>query len=147
MPAHTAEPLWLHRTVIDAIHTDQIREHGGLLGLRDENGLESALARPRHKWRYGRATDLASLGAAYAFAFARNHPYNDGNKRVALLAMLTFLAINGLDVKADDDDVLTTMLALAAGRMTESELAAWLRTRVVPFTQTPPGPVSPRSRR
>jgi death on curing protein len=70
-------------------------------------------------------------GAAYAFALARNHPYNDGNKRVALLAMLTFLAINGHDVEADDNDVLTTILALAAGRITESELAVWLRDRMV----------------
>ena len=125
--------MWLARVVVDAIHTDQIREHGGLFGLRDENGLESALTRARHKWLYQRRTDLASLGAAYAFGLARNHPYNDGNKRVALVAMLTFLAINGQDVDADDDDVLTTMLALAAGRLTEPELAAWLRARMVPM--------------
>jgi len=131
MPSHATEPKWLSRMVVDAIHADQIREHGGLLGLRDENALESALIRPRHKWHYEEATDLASLGAAYAFGFARNHPYNDGNKRVALVAMLTFLAINGQDVNADDNDVLTTMLALAAGRITEPELATWLRARMV----------------
>jgi death-on-curing protein len=131
MAPRATEPLWLTRTVVDAIHADQIREHGGLLGLRDEDGLESALARPRHKWLYRRTTDLASLGAAYAFALARSHPYNDANKRVALLAMLTFLAINGQDVEADDDDVLTMMLALAAGRIAESDLAAWLRDRLV----------------
>jgi death-on-curing protein len=131
MPAQPAEPTWLTRVIVDAIHTDQIREHGGLLGLRDENGLESALARPRHKWLYERPADLASLGAAYAFGLAKNHPYHDGNKRVALLAMLAFLAINGQDVEADDDDVLTTMLALATGHITESQLAAWLRDRMV----------------
>jgi len=131
MAPHSAEPRWLTRTAVDAIHTDQVREHGGLPGLRDENGLESALARPRHQWLYERAADLAALAAAYAFALARNHPYNDGNKRVALLAMLTFLAINGQDVEADDGDVLTTMIALAAGRTTEPELAAWLRGRMV----------------
>ena len=131
MAPRATEPQWLTRTVVDAIHADQIREHGGLLGLRDEDGLESALARPRHKWLYERTTDLASLGAAHAFALARSHPYNDGNKRVALLAMLTFLAINGRDVEADDNDVLTAMLALAAGRITESDLAAWLRDRMV----------------
>jgi death on curing protein len=127
----TTEPLWLSRTVVDAIHTDQIREHGGLLGLRDENALESALARPQQKWTYEPEADLASLGAAYAFGLARNHPYNDGNKRVALLAMLTFVSINGCDVEADDRVVLTTMLALAAGRITEATLAAWLRTCLV----------------
>jgi len=131
MRPRTTEPLWLSRTVIDAMHTDQIREHGGLFGLRDENALESALARPRQKWNYEPETDLASLGAAYAFGFARNHPYNDGNKRIALLAMLTFASINGHDVEADDDDVLTTMLALASGRISEADLAAWLRSRLV----------------
>ena len=131
MTARPAEPTWLTRVIGDAIHSDQIREHGGLPGLRDQNGLESALARPRHKWLYERSTDLASLGAAYAFGLARNHPYHDGNKRIALLAMLTFLAINGQDVEADDDDVLTTILALATGHITESQLAAWLRDRMV----------------
>ena len=134
MTAEPAEPTWLTRVIVDAIHTDQLREHGGLLGLRDENGLESALARPRHKWLYEPPADLASLGAAYAFGLAKNHPYHDGNKRVALVAMLAFLAINGQDVEADDDDVLTTMLALAAGHLTESELAGWLRDRMVAIT-------------
>jgi death-on-curing protein len=113
------------------MHTDQIREHGGLLGLRDENALESALARPRQRWNYALETDLASLGAAYAFGLARNHPYNDGNKRIALLVMLTFASINGYDVEADDADILRTMLGLASGRITEAELAAWLRSRLV----------------
>jgi death-on-curing protein len=131
MASRPTEPTWLTRVVVDAIHTDQIREHGGLPGLRDENGLESALTRARHKWLYGRVTDLASLGAACAFGLVRNHPYNDGNKRVALVAMLAFLTINGQDVDADEDDVLTTMLALAAGRLTEPGLATWLRSRMV----------------
>jgi death-on-curing protein len=131
MASRPTEPTWLTRVVVDAIHTDQIREHGGLPGLRDENGLESALTRARHKWLYDRVTDLASLGAAYAFGLARNHPYNDGNKRVALVAMLTFLAVNGQDIDADEDDVLTTILRLGAGRLTESGLAAWLRSRMV----------------
>ncbi len=134
MPRRATEPLWLNRLVIDAIHTDQIREHGGLFGLRDENALEAAIARPQHKWRYEPDTHLAALGAAYAFGIARNHPYNDGNKRVALLAMLTFVSINGYDVEATDDDVLTTILALAAGRVTETELAVWLRAHLVPTT-------------
>jgi len=130
MPQRTTEPLWLTLTVVDAIHTDQIREHGGLLGVRDENALESAVARPQHKWNYEPKTDLAALGAAYAFGFVRSHPYNDGNKRVALLTMLTFVSITGYDVDAPDDDVLMTMLALAAGHLTESDLAAWLRAHL-----------------
>ena len=133
MVSRPTEPTWLTRVVVDAIHNDQIHEHGGLLGLRDENVLESALARPRHKWLYEPAADLATLGAAYAFGLARNHPYNDGNKRVALVAMLTFLAINGQDIDADENDVLTTMLELAAGGLTEVKLAAWLGSRMVPM--------------
>jgi len=131
MASRTTEPAWLTRIVIDAIHIDQIREHGGATGLRDENGLESALTRPRHKWPYARGTDLADLAAAYGFGLARNHPYVDGNKRVALVVMLTFLAVNGRAIDATDEDVLTTVLALAAGRLTESALADWLRSRTV----------------
>lgn len=132
MVPRQTEPVWLTRVVVDAIHTDQIREHGGLLGLRDENGLESALSRPRQKWLYERTTDLASLAAAYAFGISRNHPFNDGNKRVALLAMLTFLGINGHDVAGEDEDVLRTMLKLACGRLTEADLGRWIRVRMVP---------------
>ena len=131
MAARAKEPEWLTRVVIDAIHTDQIREHGGLFGLRDETGLEAALARPRHQWLYGRVKDLASLAAAYAFGVTQNHPYSDGNKRVALLAMLTFLAINGRDIEAKDEEVLSTMVALAAGRLGERQLAKWLRSCIV----------------
>ncbi len=132
MAARLIEPVWVNRVVVDAIHTDQIREHGGLAGLRDENALGSALSRARHQWLYDRTTDLSSLAAAYAFGLARNHPYVDGNKRVALVVMVTFVAINGYDVDADDDDVLTKMFALAAGRLAETDLAAWVRTRMVP---------------
>ena len=102
------------------------------LGVRDENALESALARPRQQWHYDRHADLASLGAAYGFGLTRNHPYSDGNKRVALIAMLTFLAINDLEFEADDGEVLTTMIALADGRLSEAELAGWLRSRLRP---------------
>ncbi|MBM4201617.1 MAG: type II toxin-antitoxin system death-on-curing family toxin [Gammaproteobacteria bacterium] len=131
MASRLTEPTWLARVVVDAIHIDQVREHGGRTGLRDEGGLESALARPRHKWLYDDDADLAALAAAYGFGLARNHPYVDGNKRVALVVMLTFLAVNGRSIEATDEDVLTTLLALAAGRLTESALADWLRSRLV----------------
>lgn len=126
MADERVEPVWLTRVALDAIHTDQIREHGGLFGVRDENALESALNRPRNKWLYDRSADLPTLAAAYAFGLALNHPYYDGNKRLALLAMLTFLAINGHDIDASDDEVLTAMLALAGGRLGESDLAVWV---------------------
>jgi death-on-curing protein len=123
-------PRWLSRTVVDAIHADQIRQHGGLAGIRDENALESALARPKQKWEYDTDADVASLAAAYAFGLARNHPYRDGNKRIAFLTLVTFLGINGQDFEATDEDVVSTMLALADGSLTESRLTTWVRSRV-----------------
>lgn len=113
--------------VVDAIHGDQLREHGGLPGVRDENVLESALARPQQKWHYGEGADTLALAAAYAFGLVRNHPYRDGNKRIGFLAMVTFLGINGYTFEATDAEVVTTVLALAAGEVSEGQLAEWIR--------------------
>ena len=115
---------------MDAVHWDQIREHGGLAGIRDETALESALARPRHKWHYEETTDLTTLAAAYGFGVCRNHPYRDGNKRVAFVVMAVFLELNGLILKADETEVVTVMLALAAGTLSEKGLTIWLREHV-----------------
>jgi death-on-curing protein len=122
------EPKWLGRVAVDAIHHDQIREHGGLPGLRDENALESALARPFQKWHYDDEADLATLAAAYGFGLTKNHPYRDGNKRIGFLALATFLGMNGVELEATDDDVVAEILALADGRVTEAQLADWIRT-------------------
>ena len=130
MVRRTAEPIWLTRVVVDAIHTDQIREHGGLAGVCDENILESALARPQQKWHYAESTDLALLAAAYGFGLARSHPYRDGNKRIAFLAMITFLELNGCEFDALEAEVVEKILALASGDMTEDDLANWLRERI-----------------
>jgi death-on-curing protein len=113
--------------VVDAIHNDQLREHGGLPGVRDENALESALARPRQKWNSLDRNDLAILAAAYAFALVQNHPYRDGNKRIGLLAMVTFLGVNGHEFSATEADVVTEILALADGKVSEEALAKWIR--------------------
>ncbi len=118
--------------VVDAIHADQLREHGGLPGVRDENALESALARPKQKWVYGEERDMATLAAAYGFGIAKSHPYRDGNKRIALLAIATFLGVNGYDLDATDADAVTTMVALAAGRLSEEELARWIQDHTKP---------------
>jgi len=126
------EPYWLSRTVVDAIHADQLRQHGGLAGPRDENALESALARAKQKWSYGNERDLAILAAAYGFGLVQNHPYRDGNKRIGFLALSTFLGVNGRELNASDADVVTTMLALADGKLTERELADWIRDRIDP---------------
>jgi death-on-curing protein len=121
-----AEPRWLTRVAIDAVHADQIRQHGGLAGTRDENALESALARPRHKWAYGER-DLAVLAAAYAFGLVRDHSYRDGNKRIGFLAMAIFLGLNGHDVSASDAEVVTVIMSLAAGQVSEDELTQTVR--------------------
>jgi death-on-curing protein len=121
------EPQWLSRVVVDAIHHDQLREHGGLPGIRDENVLESALARPQQKWHYAAQTDIPLLAAAYAFGLVRNHPYRDGNKRMGFLAMVTFLGMNAYDLLATDAEVVAEILALAEGSVSEEALADWVR--------------------
>jgi death-on-curing protein len=120
------EPVWLSRVVVDAIHIEQLREHGGLPGVRDENVLESALARAREKWHHVEAATVPQQAAAYAFGLVRNHPYRDGNKRIGFLAMATFLELNGCDFIATDAEVVTEFLALAAGAVTEDALTAWI---------------------
>lgn len=125
--AKQSEPKWLSRLVVDAIHNDQLREHGGLPGVRDENVLESALARPQQKWHYADRTDVPMLAAAYAYGLVQNHPYRDGNKRIGFLAMVTFLGVNGHDFSATDAEIVTQFLALAGGHISEDDLADWIR--------------------
>ena len=124
------EPRWVPRLVVDAAHLDQLREHGGLPGVRDENGLEAALARPRQKWHYEPDSDLATLAAAYAFGLAKAHAFNDGNKRAAFLTAVIFLGLNGKDLDATESEVVQAMTALAAGSLSEPDLAAWIRERL-----------------
>ena len=127
MATRRREPHWLSRVVIDAIHSDQLREHGGVAGVRDENVLESALARPQQKWHDEPATDLPMLATAYALGLVKGHPYRDGNKRIGFLAMVTFLGINGHEFDASDAEVVAEFLALADGSVSENELSDWIR--------------------
>jgi death-on-curing protein len=113
--------------VVDALHNDQLREHGGLPGIRDENLLESALARPRQKSHYAESAGIATLAAAYCFGLVKNHPYRDGNKRIGFLALVTFLGMNGQEFDATDAEVVAEILALADGRVSEPDLADWVR--------------------
>jgi death on curing protein len=115
--------------MIEAFHEDQLRTHRGRSGIRDENLLESALARPQQKWNYGER-DLVVLAAAYGFALASNHPFIDGNKRVAFVALATFLRLNGLQLQTSEEDVVKEILALAAGERSEEELAGWMAERL-----------------
>lgn len=124
------EPRWVSRLAIDTVHSDQLREHGGLAGIRDENVLESALARARNKWGYENTSDIAVLAAAYGYGIATSHPYRDGNKRIAFLAMMIFLGLNGSDLTASEADVVTTMLGVADGYVPEDELGAWVKSHL-----------------
>lgn len=134
MTGRLPEPRWLSRLVIDAIHQDMISTHGGLPGVRDENILESALARPRQAFSYGARIDVAALAAAYAFAIAHDHPYHDGNKRIAFMAMAVFAELNGFELDAEEADVVDAMLRLASGGLEEEALAEWLRQRLIDAT-------------
>jgi death-on-curing protein len=126
------EPRWLALVHILAVHSDQIQAHGGSLGLRDRGLLESALERPRNRFHYEPTSDLPSLAASYGFGIAKNHPFVDGNKRVAFQAMYLFLGLNGLRIDASEEEVVATILALASGDLDEPSLAAWLRDHVTP---------------
>ena len=119
--------VWVRTDVILALHDEQIAEHGGLAGVRDIGGLESALARPQNIAAYDEEADVTTLAAAYAFGIARNHPFADGNKRAALVTAELFLALNGYTLTASDADCVVTILELAEGSLTEDALAAWLR--------------------
>jgi death-on-curing protein len=125
------EPRWVPRIVLDAVHLDQLRAHGGLRGIRDENALESALARAQQKRHDAPKVRFADLVAAYGFGLASHHRYQDGNKRTAFLAMAIFAGLNGFDLVATDAEVVTVMVGLAVGKLTEPELAGWLDSHLV----------------
>lgn len=125
------EPRWLPKDLIPAVHNRQLAEHGGGAGVRDDGLLESALARPQNLFAYGES-DVAALAGAYAFGIAKNHPFIDGNKRTAFVACELFLAANGYDLNASDEECLAMMLGLAASEVIEAEFAAWLRENVQP---------------
>ena len=118
------EPAWLPVDLVIAIHDEQLRMFGGPPGIRDRGMLESALGRAQNKWAYGE-TDLSRLAAAYAYGIARNHPFVDGNKRAALLSLVTFLGLNGIDFVAAEAEAVVIIQALAAGEIDEDGLARW----------------------
>lgn len=120
------EPLWITYEQAIAIHGEQLRRFGGALGLRDEGMLRSALERPVNKWTYEQAP-LAELAAAYAFGLAKNHAFVDGNKRIAFMAMATFLHKNGVPFAPDPAQSTVIILAMAAGEISEEGLTRWIR--------------------
>ena len=118
--------VWIDAAVVHAIHEEQIAEHGGSAGLRDHGLLESALARPQNLASYGEP-DVAACAAAYGYGLSRNHPFIDGNKRTAFVAVELFLFLNGTVLEAADADCVLTMLRVAEGSMSEADFAAWIR--------------------
>ena len=122
------EPIWINLRVIKALHDRQINEHGGLPGLRDEGLLLSALSRPENAFHYSDPKpDVAELAAAYGFGLAKNHPFNDANKRTALIAIRLFLQLNGYDLVVTPEDKYTTLIRVAASDISEDELEQWIR--------------------
>ena len=126
------EPIWLESREIQVMHQALLARHGGSQGGRDMNLPGSALAGSQSAFHHGYTPSLAQLAAAYGCALAKNHPFIDGNKRVALATIGVFLDINGYDLTADQADAAMTILKLAAGEMTEYELAVWIESNSRP---------------
>ncbi len=124
-----AEWQWVREGVVLALHDEQLAEHGGAPGIRDIGLLQSALARAENLATYG-ASDAAALSTAYAYGIAKNHPFTDGNKRTAAVTSLVFLAINSRNWVISEAELVVMTLALAAGELSEGQLAAWFRDRI-----------------
>ncbi|MEQ8906224.1 type II toxin-antitoxin system death-on-curing family toxin [Ekhidna sp.] len=120
------EIKWLTKKLIFSIHNEQISEHGGLAGIRDEGLLDSALARPMNLHAYESAS-IIECAAAYAFGIIRNHPFQDGNKRTGFISAITFLLINQVGIEIDEKDVVIFITELAAGNIQENEVVNWLQ--------------------
>jgi death-on-curing protein len=127
------EPIWIDKPEALIAHSMQLTEHGGSDGIRDETLLDSALGKPRNVFAYAESVSLPRLAASYAFGIARNHPFVDGNKRTALVVSEGFLRLNGLRVISTPEEKYFTFLHLAAGTLSEEELAAWFTKHAVPL--------------
>ncbi|MEA2823874.1 MAG: death on curing protein [Alphaproteobacteria bacterium] len=122
-----SEPIWVSRAALELLHDESLKEHGGAEGLRDSGLLDSALARARNLLAYEPVSDVCGLAACYAFGVVKNHPFVDGNKRVAFIAAGLFLQMNGARLHADRAEAVLVMLDLASGELTELQFAEWLR--------------------
>ncbi|KMP12123.1 death-on-curing protein [Candidatus Nitromaritima sp. SCGC AAA799-A02] len=124
------EFVWVRKEVVLALHHEQLTEHGGLKGIRDEGMFESALARPQNLVAYEKCSDAAKLAAAYACGILKNHPFTDGNKRTAFVTAELFLELNGFELTATDNDCLLTILSAADGMLSEEELIEWFQGNI-----------------
>lgn len=126
---------WIPEAAVRAMHAELIAEHGGVEGLRDPGLLSSALARTKNRRAYGKSSSIFDLAAVYGTAMVRNHPFIDGNKRVALMVVYAFLEMNGHRLEAAESEAAGIMLALAAGEIDEKVLSDWLEKHSVPFVR------------
>ncbi|WP_295446223.1 type II toxin-antitoxin system death-on-curing family toxin [uncultured Thiodictyon sp.] len=122
-----SEPRWILESIVVAVHRMLVAEHGGSPGIRDRGLLDSALARPRQRFCYEPQATLFDLAAAYGYGLAKNHPFVDGNKRIALAIASIFLEINGFSLDASEPQSVIIVEQLAAGDLSEIDLARWLR--------------------
>ena len=120
------EPIWVAERIVLAIHEDQLAQHGGSSGIRDENLLGASLARPKHLFAYGDPT-IFDLAAAYGYGLANNHPFVDGNKRTAFMVMYTFLGLNNYWLNVDELEVVVKMEGLTMNKETQESIALWLK--------------------
>ena len=124
------EPVWLTAATLHLLHDRQVERFGGLLGVRDEGAIESALARPLNAWAYGKATDIESLAATYLVALAQQQGFVDGNKRTALGGTLVFLSLNGRELDVPGEELYALVMAVSTSRMGVEQVAGWLRERM-----------------
>ncbi len=124
------EPIWVEKEALLLLHPKGLARFGGVEGIGDEGLLDSALARPRHAFHYDGLRDIAGLAATYAFGLAKNHPFADGNKRTAFMAVGLFLGGNGWELDADPVEAIRAVVALAGSEIGETEFAAWLRLHI-----------------
>ena len=126
------EPMCVLKRAVFASHSEQLAEHGGSDGIRDETLLDSALAKPQNVLAYGDAPDIFTLAASYAFGIARNHAFIDGNKRTANVVSEGFLYLNGWSIDSSKKEKYFTFLHLADGSLSEEEMATWFRHHASP---------------
>lgn len=130
MVDETPEYQWIDHKALRLLHEESLSMHGGSRGIRDNGLFESAMSRPKNLLHYEKTADIADLAASYAYGLAKNHPFVDGNKRAAFLAIGIFLGINDHHFTAPQVESITTIQAVAAGEINEKQLAEWIRSHL-----------------